>query len=174
MADLTWAAVDLAIYRDHAAVAVGQWHDGNAHVRVRDFVPEGGRIDILKLADFVRGVAEAYDLVECAYDPRYFEVEAQRLLEDQVPMLELTQHPSRMIPAYQDAYQLLVARHVIHGGDPDLTTHVYAAERRQTEDGWMLSKGRSAEPIDMCVATCILLHRMQAPVEPQRRAPKMW
>lgn len=170
----TWVSIDLALYRDSVGVTWGQWKDDRAQVRSREFKPVGGRVDLVEVESFIIELDRRYDLQEVVYDPRYLEVEAQHLLDQGVPMVEFPQHPSRMIPACQEAYELIVNGRIAHGGDVTLEEHVMAAERRNQVEGWTLSKSKSASHIDLCVSLVMLLHRMQHPPAAQRRAPRMW
>lgn len=156
--------VDVALYRDSTAV-VAAWRapDGRVVVRSKVWEPADGKIDHLEVMAYIRGLARRHRVREVAYDPRLFEVPAQMLLDEGVPMIEFPQSPERMIPACGRAYELIVNNQVAHDGDPILGDHVRSAAQRQYDRGWSLSKGRSKRRIDACIALVIALARAEAP-----------
>lgn len=148
------AAVDMSLKNDRTAVVfVGSHPSGRTVVRSRVFAaPPAGRIDFGAVRDHVVREAVRLSPASIVYDPRFFEVIAQQLADDGLPMVEFPQSPERMIPACGHAYSAIVGGDVAHDGDPTLADHVRHAIRRETERGWTLSKGRSRAPIDACVA----------------------
>lgn len=101
---------------------------------------------------------------EFAYDPALFERSAQLLEGDGLTMVEYPQHDSRMIPASQGLYQLVVEKKIAHDGDATLTRHVANAVADQKPRGWRLTKPKgSRKKIDAVIAAAIAAHRAQEP-----------
>jgi phage terminase large subunit-like protein len=151
-------AVDMALRHDSTAVAIIHARDdGRFVVRSTVWRPAGGKIDHLDVMAHIRDQAARYTVRSIAYDPRFFEVPAQMLTDEGLPMVEIPQSPERMVPACGFAYELIVNQKVIHDGDPVLADHVNSAARRETDRGWTLSKGRSRRHIDACIAMVMAL-----------------
>jgi len=74
-------------------------------------------------------------------------------------MLEYPQSSQRMIPACGNAYDLIMAKKVVHDGSPMFTDQVLSAAQRMTDVGWRLSKGKSRRKIDAAIAMCMALDR---------------
>ncbi|MBW3579398.1 MAG: hypothetical protein KY462_17005, partial [Actinobacteria bacterium] len=171
-----WAAVDMALYHDHAAVAVvWQLDDGRWGIKASVWTPGDDGIDVANIMQHVRGLATEFELVECAYDPKFFDYPASVLADEGVPMLEHPQSAERMIPACGYAYEQIVSKQVTHDGDPVLEDHVLSAVQRPSETGWRLSKSRSSRKIDACIAMVIALARAGWHVNrPAPSGPNIW
>lgn len=154
--------VDVALYHDNTAVAV-VWQDpeGRFVVTAQTWEPSDGKIDITDVMAHIRDLSFRYDVQGVAYDPRFFDVPASMLEDEGVPMIEVPQSHARMVPACGFAYEQIVAGNVAHSGDPVLTSHVLAAARRTSEGGWTLSKGKSRQVIDACIAVVIAMWESQ-------------
>lgn len=109
--------------------------------------------------------------VDVAYDPRRFELAAQQLLVEGLPMTEFPQSVERMVPACGHAYEAIVSGRMVHDGNPVLANHVLSAARRESERGWTLSKGKSRRHIDACIAMCIALWKSAQPPPPEPPKP---
>ena len=157
----TFVGVDVALRRDTTAVVVVQEHDDLFHVVSKVWAPDDGKIDHLAIINHVRKLHDDLEVREVVYDPRFFEVPALMLIEESVPMVELPQHPSRMMPVCAAGYDLINQGRIIHNGDQVLADHVLSAVRREYPEGWTLSKGRSRRHIDACIAMLLALHRAQ-------------
>jgi phage terminase large subunit-like protein len=121
-------------------------------VQSKVWTPEGDRIDHSAIKQHLRALSRKYMVKRIVADPRYFELIAVELLDEGLPVMDYPQSPERMYPACANAYELIVSNQLIHGGDATLTDHVLSAAQRQTDRGWMLSKGRSKRKIDACIA----------------------
>jgi phage terminase large subunit-like protein len=85
-----------------------------------------------------------------------------------IPVVAFPQSDSRMIPACERLYDLIVHQDITHPDDPSLNAHVHAAVARHTRRGWRLEKPDRATPIDAAVALAMAVdaHAQQsAPVE---------
>jgi phage terminase large subunit-like protein len=118
---------------------------------------KGQKIDHLEVMAYLRDLAARFRLQGVAYDPRFFEVPAQTLADEGLPMIEVPQSQERMVPACLHAYGLIVGGEIAHDGDPVLAAHVNGAVRREGERGWTLSKGKSGRHIDACIAMVLAL-----------------
>ena len=151
-----WAAVDMSLRNDLSAVSWGTiLEDGRHVVRCRVFEPgPNGTIDHHDITAHLRWLSYRYreGLRAVLYDPRFFQVPAEELSDDGLPMVEFPQSVDRMAPACRNAWDLIVAGDVVHDGDPTFARHVNAAARRIYDRGWTLSKGKSGNHIDGCVA----------------------
>lgn len=157
----TYVGVDVALRRDTTAVVIVQEHAGKFHVRSRVWTADDGKIDHLSIINYIRSLDNQYRLLEVVYDPRFFEVPSIMLSEEGINMVELPQHPSRMMGVCAAGYDALAAGLIVHDGDQVLTDHVQSAVRREYPDGWTLSKGKSRRHIDACIAMLLALHRAQ-------------
>lgn len=107
---------------------------------------------------------------EYSYDPAYFHRSADVLGGEQLAMVEFPQTDSRMIPASQSFYQLVVEGKIAHDGDPALTRHIGNAAADQKPRGWRLTKPKgSRRKIDAAVAGAIATYRAQnEPPKPRK------
>lgn len=154
--------VDVALYHDDTAVVIAhRLEDGRFVVRSKVWEPDGGRVDVTDVMAYIRDLSFRYDVQEVAYDPRFFDVPAQMLADEGVPTVEVPQSHERMVPACGFAYELIVSKQICHDGDPELTAHVLAAARRSSERGWTLSKGKSRQVIDACIAMVMAVWEAQ-------------
>ncbi len=164
----TFIGIDMALRHDTCAVVYGQ-KDENGVVRVKSkiWTPNNeDALDIQEIEAFIIELATKYKIMECAYDPAFFERSAQILMDRGIPMVNFPQTHSRMIPACGNAYELIANARVRHDNDPQFTDQVMSAAQRVTDMGWRLSKGRSKRKIDACIAMVLLLDRITAPEIP--------
>lgn len=102
-------------------------------------------------------------------DPRFLERTRQVLEADGLSVEEVPQSDSRMVPASQSLYELVVQGNVEHEGDAAFTRHIESAVAREAfSGGWRLSKGRSRKKMDAAVAAAMAAH---IAVQERGRAP---
>mgnify|MGYP001171178562 CR=1 FL=1 len=160
-------AVDMALKHDSVAVVLCEvLEDGRTAVtpkfwRAKEY---GGRIPHADVWRYVKNEATGLGLKGVVYDPRYFEVQANLLEEEGIPVVEFDQNPQRMAPACGLTYDKILSKQIVHDGDPDLTNHVQGACRvDQERGGFTLRKSKSKGHIDGAVAMCMgtwVLHAM--------------
>lgn len=155
----TWVAVDMALKYDTVAVIHGQWVDGRLVTRHQAWEPAGDVVDIASVEAHLRDLHRQYRLVEVAYDPAYFQRSAEALADDGLPMVEMPQSASRMVPACAKAYEAITTRVVAHDGAPTYANQVEAAVARQAGEGWRLSKGKAKRKMDAAIALVMLVDR---------------
>lgn len=188
-----FVGVDVALRNDSTAVVVAQrqQHEDAERTVVRAKVWENPFAEndprretwTLNIFEVERYLAELYEGFrspaceidgvvkagpEFAYDPAYFHRSAAILAGDGLAMVEFPQTDSRMIPASQNLYQLVVEGKLAHDGDPVLRRHVENAIADQKPRGWRLTKPKgSRRKIDAAIACAIAAYRAQeaAPVD---------
>lgn len=178
-----FVGIDIALRNDSTAVVCAQKQGERTVVRAKVWenpYPEDDarhadwKLNIFEVEDYLQELRRRFpspattidDVVkpgpEFAYDPAYFHRSAAILEGDGLAMVEYPQHDSRMIPASQGLYQLVVEGKIAHDGDPALKRHVENATADQKPRGWRLSKPRgSRRKIDAAIALAIAAHRAQ-------------
>ena len=155
-----FVGIDMALKHDSIAVVLAQvQEDDTVHVSATIWHPDLEGIDIQSIEQHLRTLHNDYNVREFAYDPAYFQRSAEALMDDGLPMLEYPQSSQRMIPACGNAYDLIMAKKIVHDGSPMFTDHVLSAAQRMTDVGWRLSKGKSRRKIDAAIAMCMALDR---------------
>ena len=96
---------------------------------------------------------------EVSFDPRFFDLPAQMLGDEGLPMVEIPQSLARMTPAVGSTFEAIKRGEITHGPDAAFSAHVLNAIPRMNEQGFTLSKGKSRGKIDAAVALCIAFHR---------------
>lgn len=166
----TWVGVDIGLKRDSTAVCVAQRRpDGRLHVNARIWLPRTDEaIDLGDIMKFLRDTDDRHDVEAIAYDPRLFEVAAQMLADEGLPMVEFPQSLERMTPAFGALLEAIKRAEISHDGDTAFTTQVLNAVPRYSERGFTLAKGRSRGKIDAAYALAMAHNRAQhsAPAKP--------
>jgi phage terminase large subunit-like protein len=97
---------------------------------------------------------------EFPYDPWSFQESAEMLVEGGVPMVEFPQTPSRMGPASETLYELVVDERLVHDRDPVARHQVMSTIATPTQRGGMqISKRKSRERIDYTVSLAMMAER---------------
>jgi phage terminase large subunit-like protein len=161
----TWVGIDVGLKRDTTAVVYGQRRpDGKLYTVAKIFQPQkNDAIDISDVMAFIRELDSAYSLVECAYDPRLFELPGAMLLDEGLPMVEFPQSLERMSPAYVSLYEAIVTGAISHDGDELYTRQILNAIPRFNERGFLLSKSKSRGKIDAAAALAMMHDRAEHP-----------
>jgi len=167
----TWVGIDLGLKRDTTAIVFGQRRpDGKLHTVARIWQPHKDEsIDPTAPMQFLRDLNQRYQLIECAYDPRLFEVPGAMLADEGLPMVEMPQSLERMSPAYVALYEAIVNGAITHDGDEQYSRQVLNAIPRYNERGFMLSKNKSRGKIDAAAALAMMHDRAQHPAP--KKAP---
>jgi phage terminase large subunit-like protein len=161
----TWVGVDVGLKHDSTAVAwVQRRPDGRLHVQVKIWDPrKDGRLETSDIMQFLRDLGLTYDVNSVCYDPRSFELAGAHLLDEGLPMIVVHQGVETMTPIVGSTYEALRRREVTHDDDRLFERHVLAAQTRPNERGFTLSKGKSKEKIDACIAMCLAVHEALVP-----------
>ena len=172
-----YVGIDIGLTHDSSAVAVAWIDDGavsgdagaivlNTTVwsavpgQPADVTVPGGKMDLELIEDHIRYLGQRYNLVEVAYDPRFFERGAQEL-SDTFVMVQMNQNSAPMYDAYQTWYQMINEGKLRHDGDGVLSSHVFATAAQKTERGWKISKIRSSQRIDAVPAASMAVYRAE-------------
>lgn len=177
--------IDLALRNDSAAVVTAQVQGERTILRSRVWenpYPEGDprreswSHNPIEIEDWLRALWAAFPAPACEidgeikpgpeflYDPAYFHRSARELAGDGLAMVEYPQSDSRMIPASQTFYQLIVEGNIAHDGDPTLARQIHNVIADQKVRGWRMSKPRgSRKKIDAAIAAAISAYRAQHP-----------
>jgi phage terminase large subunit-like protein len=151
-------AVDMALKHDTVAVRATQdARDGTIRTQAWSWVPNGAVVDVAAVEALLIDLHQSGNLTACGYDPAFFEASAQRLLDIGLPMEEFPQSNARMVPACQNAYELICGGLVVHDDEPVPAEQVVHAVPHATSEGWRLSKGRSRKKIDSSIALVMAL-----------------
>jgi phage terminase large subunit-like protein len=153
----TWVGVDVGLKHDSTAVVWCQVRpDGRMHVWAKIWLPvEGGRLDVADCMQFLRELAATYDVRWIAYDPRFFDLPAQQLDDEGLPMLEFPQSLERLSPAVGDVYERIMRGELAHNGDVGFAHQILNAVARFNDRGFVLAKSKSRDRIDAAVAMCM-------------------
>lgn len=162
-------SVDMALKHDSVAVTRVEYlgdEDGRTAVTAKFWRANehGGRIPHTDVWKYIKKQATGLGFKGVVYDPRYFEVPAKLLEEEGIQVIEFDQNPQRMAPACGMAYDKILAKMIVHDGNPDLWHHVNGACKAELErGGFTLRKGKSRGHIDGAIAMCMgvwALHAM--------------
>ena len=156
----TWVGVDVGLKRDSSAVVTCQIRpDGRRHVIARIWTPTPeGRLDATDVMAHLRELCDLYDVKNVSYDPRFFDVPAQTLLDEGLPMLEVPQSIERMSPIVVATFDEIKAERISHDDDALFGSHVLAAQAKIHERGFTISKAKSRDMIDAAVAMALAVH----------------
>jgi phage terminase large subunit-like protein len=171
----SWMAVDVGVRRDSAAITWCQWHGNELHIGQEILTPEeqGETFGVADIRGRVGQRAMLHQaLREIDFDPWQFLESAEILQERGLPLVEFPQNASRMAPASETLYELIVERRLVHDGDPTMKEQVLAAVIAPTErGGWRISKRKSLERIDGAVSLAMCADRAvtMRNVKPPRR-----
>jgi phage terminase large subunit-like protein len=167
MTDLarTWVGLDVGVRRDSTACVWVQYRpDGRLHAKCKLWLPERDEpVPLTAVMEFIRNLCATYDVQAVAYDPRFFEVPAQMLATEKLPMLEMPQSLERMTPAFGSLFEAIKRGELSHDGDAAFTTQILNAVPRYNERGFTLAKAKSRGRIDACYALAMAFDRAQRP-----------
>lgn len=160
-------AVDMALKHDSVAVLIIEHlEDGRTGVSPKFWraSDHGGRIPHSDVWRYIKKQAKGLGFKGVVYDPRYFEVQANLLEEEGIAVVEFDQNPQRMAPACGIAFDKILAKSIVHDGNPDLWSHIQGAcKAEQERGGFTLRKSKSKGHIDGAIALCMglwVLHAM--------------
>lgn len=169
-------AVDMALKHDSVAVdRIEALPDDRYAVtskiwKARD---HGGVIPHDDVWEWIKGEAHGSGFKCVAYDPRYFEVPARLLENEDIPVLQFDQTPDRMSPAVGTTFERIINQRMVHDGDVDLGTHVKGAVAvPQERGGFTLRKSKSKTHIDAAVAMCMGVWTLEALLDELDKGPE--
>jgi phage terminase large subunit-like protein len=157
-----WVGVDVGGERSASAVV---YVNEQLHVGVETWT---GDEAVLEVAAYVADLAEQYAIVEAVYDPWRAGQMAMEWVQRGIRAVQFPQSDSRMIPACERLYDMVVHGELVHPDDEHLNRHVHAAVARHSRRGWRLERPDRSTTIDAAVALAMAVdaHAHQAaPVE---------
>jgi phage terminase large subunit-like protein len=159
--------VDIGLRHDTSAVAVvHQLPDGRFAVEGTVFVPpQSGDLDLAKVEQHVIGLADRYVVQSLTYDRWGFARSAQYLSDRGLLCLDMPMTNERTVPACARLLEAVNRGELVHNGDPVLQAHVEAGAIRETERGWRISKGKTAQQggkIDLLMAMLLAFNTASA------------
>jgi hypothetical protein len=98
----------------------------------------------------LRRLAKLFDVETMEYDPRFFDVPANMLRLERLPMHEATQSVELMTRAVGATYSVILNGEIHHSDDFEFRSHVLGAKPRYTGNGtgFTLEKLKSTNRID--------------------------
>lgn len=167
----TWIGLDVGLKRDSTALVIAQYRpNGVLHTQAKIWMPSADQtIDVADIMAFVRELDSRFDLVEVAFDPRLFELPAQQLADEGIPMVELAQSLERMTPAFGNLYEAIKRGEISHDGDARYAQQILNGVMRPNERGFTLAKAKSRGKIDAAYALAMAHSRAQ--IKPKVRSP---
>jgi phage terminase large subunit-like protein len=149
--------LDASIRHDSTAICVVRKDGDIYHAMWKVWTPtKENEISLGEVEQFVRDLADYFTVRACVYDRHYAWHMSQRLDEEGIPMVEWVY--ARNAAATRLVHDLITHRRLRHGGDDVARRHALAAEVRERENGLIISKRASREPIDALVALSMAVH----------------
>jgi phage terminase large subunit-like protein len=153
----SYMALDVGVRKDSTAIVWAQWHGDDLHIGQRiidvEADPSFGVTDIRTSGVILAN--QHQNLKRFSFDPWSFRESAEIMADApyHLPMVEFPQNASRLGPASENLYELVVERRIVHDGDWTARAHVLAAVATPTErGGWRINKRKSLERIDYAMA----------------------
>lgn len=160
----TWVGVDVGLKRDSTAVVwVQKRPDGRLHAKCKVWAPtKTDTVDVTDVMEFIRTLDRKFRLQAVSFDPRFFDVPAQMLQAEGVPVIEIPQSVERMTPIVGNAYEAIKRGELTHERDEVFATHILNGVTKYNERGFTLQKSKAKGRIDAAVALCLALERYYA------------
>lgn len=181
-----WVGVDVAAFQDSTAVVTAQWHGPQLRVKARIWERpinpatgqpvEGWVLPLAEVENHLRDLHRDYNLAAIGFDKRFMIGSAPQLEAEGLPMLMVPQSNDRMVPAFQQLYELVTQGLLAHDGDPAFARHIANGTRLEVsggEGGWRVTKKRTKKKIDACYATAIAIAVLDQGV-PEEPAPSVY
>lgn len=188
-----WGGLDLAQKKDFAALVFvfeldGKWHvcvrlylnelaiqeSGNAHLSgwARQgyvTVTDGDITDFDVVADDMRQLCRDFDVQEFAFDPALSMYFAGKLIEEGLPLVEITQRSLFFTPPLIQVENLVLEKKLAHDGNPVMSWMVSNLVVKESKYNELKSptKERPENKIDGPIAMLMALGRALAMSKPQ-------
>lgn len=190
-----WAGLDLAQKKDFAALVFvfeldGKWHvcvrlylnelaiqeSGNAHLSgwARQgyvTVTDGDITDFDVVAEDMRQLCRDFDVQEIAFDPALSMYFAGKLIEEGLPLVEITQRALFFTPPLIQVENLVLEKGLCHDGNPVMSWMVSNLVVKESKFNELKAptKERPENKIDGPIAMLMALGRALAMSEPQTK-----
>lgn len=172
-----YVGFDASTRRDSTAIVLTQ-RDANGLISVRGKAwerpiepatgkpQENWRVPKEAIKEYLRELCAIWDVREVAYDPWSFAWTADELEAEGIPMVEVPQVPSRLAPATQGLYELIVDHQLRHDGDPTFARHIRNAIPKKVDRGYILDKFRGRAN-DLAAALVTVIYELLHQEEPE-------
>lgn len=184
-----YIGLDLAQKKDFAALCLvfevdGLWHvctklylnelaiqeSGNAHLTGwarQDYVQvtDGDLTDFDVVAEDLRSLCSTFDVQEIAFDPALSMYFAGKLIEEGLPLVEITQRAMFFTPALIQVENLVLEKKLVHDGNPVMSWMVSNLVVKVSKFNELMSptKERPENKIDGPIAMLMALGRALGP-----------
>lgn len=147
------ALVAVTVKQEPQVKVLGLWEKPQDAAEWR--VPRG------QVKDAIRKACKTYKVREIAWDEWLWLDAAEELEDEGLPVVAYPQTLSRMGPATQRFYELVVNGNISHDGDPRLARHLENAQLKTDARGSRLMKDARESPrkIDLAVAAVMAVDR---------------
>lgn len=125
----------------------------------------GARIDHKDIEIAIREICDVYNVQEIGFDPWNADAVVNPLLEDEFPVVSISQSMNAMTAGTQGILDDISEKRVYHDGNAVLTWCLANCAADQRDDGIKFSKSKSADKIDGAVALAMAKGRALAGVE---------
>lgn len=167
----TWVGLDVGLKRDTTAVVIGQRDPtGKLHTTAKIWKPDPTKekvVDPSAVMAYLLELDDKYNLIEIAFDPKFFELHSVTLTDQGLPMAEFNQSPERMVPACGSLYEAIMRNEISHDGAEDYARQILNAMPTQSlgDRGWRLTKSKSRGHIDAAIALAMCHDLASKPVK---------
>jgi phage terminase large subunit-like protein len=152
-----WCGVDASVKRDSTAIVACTWDEERKWVRLawhRIFQPSAK--DPLDFENTIekslRELCERFNVRSIRYDPYQLVSVAQRLVKENLPMLEFPQSVPNLTEASSNLYELVKHGNLWAYPDADMRLAMSRAIAVETSRGWRIAKEKASHKIDSIVA----------------------
>jgi phage terminase large subunit-like protein len=148
------ALVAVTVEPDPQLMVIGLWEKP-------DNAPPDWRVPRAEVKDAIRQAAREYRVREIAWDEFLWLDAAEELVDEGIEVVAFPQTLTRMGPATQRFYELVMTRKIRHSGDPRLARHLDNAQIKTDSRGSRLQKDARNSPrkIDLAVAAVMATDR---------------
>ncbi|MGY3575288.1 terminase large subunit [Bradyrhizobium sp. USDA 4504] len=123
----------------------------------------GNVIDNSAIADYIRGLAERFEVREIGFDVAYAQAVMAPLIDDGFPVVTMRQGWATQSPALNTLERAIIDGKFRHGGHPILRwCFANVAIHKDTNDNRTIHKGKSTDRIDGASATWMAVSRAAA------------
>jgi phage terminase large subunit-like protein len=118
-------------------------------------------VPILDVEDAIRAACRKWQVREVVCDPFRWARTYQILADENLPIVEFPQNPSRMTPATQRFFEAVMNHGLTHSGDARLARHISNTVLKTDSRGSRISKEHkhSSRKIDLAVAAVMAFDR---------------
>lgn len=175
-----WIGVDIGRKKDSTAVCIVMKRpDNRLHAKVRIWEPTPDMpVSQFEVMAHLRELCKLYMVGAVSYDPTYWDIHAEVLYDEGLPMVEIPQSPEQMTRACGYLRARIQDGGLSHDHDQAFEEQVINAVEEPTPKGFRLSKHRSEQRavtqygghIDAAIALALAVDRADHQQKPKARA----